>query len=314
MVFARKSRSVGFTLIELLVVIAIIAVLIGMLLPALGKARKSARQTISLSNVRSIGQSAAAYQNDQKGLLPLSPTWQSRFGPTNPSNLDTNLVGLCTWSAWGRTNSGAWLTVDPRFDVKAEDRPLNAYIYPNLVGIPNGRAGTAPDRDSTERSQLAMPVFKDPSDSNGHQQDWPNPNPLYRGEVLSCYADVGTSYQWQAKWFEQIDNDPQFRNKPYAEKFSIGARRFRLADNFSPSRLVWLNDEWADIVMNQQSATAVVKNGYDDINKSVMGFLDTHVAYLSVLPGLPTTIPNNNYELVAQYNNDKYTVIFPYSR
>jgi prepilin-type N-terminal cleavage/methylation domain-containing protein len=53
-----------FTLIELLVVVAIIAVLVAILLPALAKARESARQVTCLANLKSLGQAAGYYLND----------------------------------------------------------------------------------------------------------------------------------------------------------------------------------------------------------------------------------------------------------
>ncbi len=124
-------RRRAFTLVELLIVVAIIGILIAVLLPALGRARKAGTSTACMSNLRSIGQALAAYSvNNDEQVIP-----------------SFNMTG---------TNGGADVPLDGWGPILDRDEYLESpggsvaspFYCPDTVdvaGVASGQTGTDPN-------------------------------------------------------------------------------------------------------------------------------------------------------------------------
>ena len=291
----------GFTLIELLVVIAIIALLIGILLPALGKARMSAWKAMSMSNLNQIMKGIEMYRADAQGHVPYPPPNRKADGQL--------AGGVCTWTYGGKDTSdhwsgGQWLWAD----ISASARPLNAYLYSEIV-FPLPRDGTydwnANDtsykmgKPQEPRQAVETEAFRSPGDKVSYQHGppaWP-----YADATISSYDDVGVSYHTNLRWFFAL----RAAGYDFTKAFDQGMRRLELASDFNTSTFVFIHDQTADVA-TEPDAEPIWPEGvmgeYGEMNKSCMAFYDGHVDYIKITLWAPNT---KEYQLHLVMPGDK---------
>lgn len=234
----NAARVRAFTLIELLVVIAIIALLIGILLPAIGSARQSARNLLCQTNIRQIAQATQVYAVDFKGKFP--PVLAQQPFVIDPENgkqnmiwYDVNRIGRylpqvdssnLVWNHNENPTVGGSVMECPNHTDAGRSYTMNYWAASAAELVPNMQAGTI----RTYRPGTLQ------TNANTYQNGTPFNDDTGRASALMLYAESWAPYRSQVP---NTDGSISWFSSGSIGSSQLPGERFGGGDGLLPSRV-----------------------------------------------------------------------------